>query len=72
VATKQEVQQIEFRSREERIATGKLLREKVPRSSHADWRPAPPRRDPIDILEETNKDRVPKLVPIRYGRMLHG
>ena len=36
VATKQEVQQIEFRSREERIATGKLLREKVPRSSHAD------------------------------------
>ena len=72
MATKQEVQQIEFRSRKVRIATVKLLLKKVPRLSHAGWRPAPTRHDPIDILEESNKDRVPELVPIRYGRMLHG
>lgn len=28
------------------------------------------RRDPIDILEESNQDRLAELVPIRYGRML--
>lgn len=69
-ATKQGVQQVELRSREERIAVGKLLREKVPRSSHAAWVPPADQRDPIDILEESNQDRMPELVPIRYGRML--
>ena len=61
---------VEFRSRDERLATGKLLRDRVPRTSHAAWIPAAERRDPIDILEESNRDRVPELVPIRYGRML--
>lgn len=65
-----EVQIAEFRSREERIASGKLLREKLPRSSHAGWTPSATRRDPIDILEESNQERLPELVPIRYGRML--
>jgi uncharacterized protein (DUF2252 family) len=59
-----------FRSRGERIAAGKTLRENAPRSSHAGWKPPTKRRDPIDILEESNKDRLPELVPIRYGRML--
>ncbi|MEC4749162.1 DUF2252 domain-containing protein [Methylomicrobium sp. Wu6] len=68
----QDAQPVEFRSREERLAAGKLLREKVPRSSHAGWTPSASRRDPIDVLEESNKeqDRLPELVPIRYGRML--
>lgn len=65
-----ETQKVEFRSREERLATGKLLREKVPRSSHAGWTSPPNRRDPIDILEASSQDRLPELVPIRYGRML--
>ncbi len=60
----------EFKSREERLAAGKLLREKVPRTSHAAWAPPADRRNPIDILDESNRDRVPELVPIRYGRML--
>ncbi len=59
-----------FHSRGERIATGKTLRESVLRSSHAKWKPSTKRRDPIDILEESNQDRLPELVPIRYGRML--
>ncbi len=59
-----------FRSREERLAAGKALRETLPRNSHAVWTPSAGRRDPIDILEESNQDRLPELVPIRYGRML--
>jgi hypothetical protein len=60
----------ELRSRAERLAAGKLLRDTVPRTSHAEWKPSKKRRDPIDVLEESNKDRVRELVPIRYGRML--
>src|SRR3982751_1531030 len=59
-----------FRPRAERIIAGKMLRDSVPRSSHGGWKPSAKRRDPIDILEESNKDRLPELVPIRYGRML--
>jgi uncharacterized protein (DUF2252 family) len=54
----------------ERLAAGRALRDKVPRSAHADWKPAADRPDPIDLLEESNRNRVPGLVPIRYGRML--
>ncbi|KAF0101783.1 MAG: hypothetical protein FD187_1826 [bacterium] len=56
--------------RAERLAAGKALRDSVPRASHAEWKPSAKHRDPIDILEASNKDRVPELVPIRYGRML--
>jgi uncharacterized protein (DUF2252 family) len=60
----------EFRSRKERLAVGEALREMVPRDRHANWKPSADRRDPIDVLEQSNRDRVPELVPIRYGRML--
>ncbi|MDP9318366.1 MAG: DUF2252 domain-containing protein, partial [Actinomycetota bacterium] len=55
---------------EERVARGKAARQQTPRSSHARWEPAPDRPDPIALLEEQAADRVPELVPIRYGRML--
>lgn len=57
-------------SREERIAAGRALRERVPRESHAGWRPPADRRDPVAILKDSNVGRIPELVPIRYGRML--
>jgi len=60
----------EFLSRKERLVAGKALREKVPREHHAAWKASAKRRDPIDVLEESNRDRLPELVPIRYGRML--
>jgi uncharacterized protein (DUF2252 family) len=53
----------------ERADRGKSIRAEVPRSSHADWEPSPS-RDPVALLEEQSKTRVPELVPIRYGRML--
>jgi len=46
------------------------MREAVPRESHAQWEPPADRPDPVDILEEQAKTRVPDLVPIRYGRMI--
>jgi uncharacterized protein (DUF2252 family) len=46
------------------------MREVAPRESHAQWEPPADRPDPVDILEEQAKTRVPDLVPIRYGRMI--
>jgi len=54
---------------EERMATGKALREKCPRGSQANWTPAANRPNPIDVLKATEKGRLPELLPIRYGRM---
>lgn len=59
-----------FRSREERVADGKKLRASLPREAHAGWSPPAGRRDPIDILEESNAGRLSELIPIRYGRMI--
>lgn len=55
---------------EDRVAMGKALRAKVPRSSHAEWKPRSDRPDPVSILEKQNATRVPKLVPVRNARML--
>ena len=60
----------ELRSRDERLDAGRALRQTLPRSSHATWQPPSKQRDPIAILEASNRDRLPELVPIRYGRML--
>jgi uncharacterized protein (DUF2252 family) len=49
---------------------GREQRRQVPVLSHAQWEPPPDRPDPVDILEEQAKTRVPDLVPIRYGRMI--
>ena len=54
----------------ERRARGQAARTLAPRSSHGRWEPAPDRPDPIALLEEQARSRVPDLVPIRYGRML--
>ena len=54
----------------ERAARGKAARGEVPRRAHGEWEPAPARPDPVAVLEEQARSRVPELVPIRYGRML--
>src|SRR3990172_6590551 len=58
-------------SRSELHAMGKSLREKCPRDSHAVWKAPRGRPDPVRLLEESNKGRLPQLIPIRYGRMVH-
>jgi uncharacterized protein (DUF2252 family) len=54
----------------ESAARGKTARAEVPRDSHAMFDPPPDRQDPIALLEEQGKSRVPELVPVRYGRMM--
>jgi uncharacterized protein (DUF2252 family) len=54
----------------ERLARGKAARAEVPRASHATYGPPATRADPLELLQQQAKTRVPELVPIRYGRML--
>jgi uncharacterized protein (DUF2252 family) len=58
------------RSREQFYTEGKAIRDSCPRTSHADWKPLADRPDPIEILEASNKGRLPELIPVRYGRMI--
>lgn len=54
----------------ERRAQGKALRDVAPREAHAGWKPPPHRRDPLELLMESNEGRITSLIPIRFGRML--
>src|SRR3954451_19930183 len=54
---------------EERAAIGRRARAQTPRSSHGAWEPATGRPDPVEILEQQAKTRVPELVPLRHARM---
>ncbi len=57
-------------TREELKAIGKSLRDKCPREAHAVWQSPHERPNPVTLLEESNQGRMPRLVPIRHGRML--
>ena len=54
---------------DERRDAGRALRADVPRSVHAEWDVEARDRDPIAVLEEQARTRVPELVPVRYERM---
>jgi len=54
----------------ERAAAGKAARAAVPRESHAAFDPSAGRADPVDLLQEQSRSRLPGLAGIRYGRML--
>jgi len=54
----------------ERAAYGRKARERASRSCHGRYETGQQRGDPIDLLERQSGERVPALLPIRYGRML--
>jgi uncharacterized protein (DUF2252 family) len=56
-------------SRIERGKQGKALREKCPRTAQAEWKPRSKSQDPIKLLEESDADRIPGLIPVKYQRM---
>jgi uncharacterized protein (DUF2252 family) len=56
-------------TRADRVARGKDARAFAPLESHAEFTPDRS-RDPVGLLLEQAKSRVPELVPIRHGRML--
>ena len=64
------VKQVAHPSIDERKAKGRQAAERTPPSSHAKWRPAADRPDPVGLLEEQNVTREPDLVPVRHGRMM--
>jgi uncharacterized protein (DUF2252 family) len=57
-------------TRKERRVAGKALRDKCAKDVHATWKPHAKRRDPVELLVESAANRMPQLVPIRYGRMM--
>jgi uncharacterized protein (DUF2252 family) len=56
-------------TRADRVALGKDSRGMAPLESHAELTPGKS-RDPVGLLLEQAKTRVPELVPVRHGRML--
>ncbi len=56
-------------SRADRVARGKDARVAASLTSHAEFAPSES-RDPVGLLLEQEKSRVPELVPVRHGRML--
>ncbi|MEU1038969.1 DUF2252 domain-containing protein [Streptomyces sp. NPDC005907] len=53
----------------DRAEKGRAVRKRVPRSAHAEWLAAVDRPDPVAVLERQGRDRLPELLPVRYGRM---
>lgn len=53
----------------EQYAAGKALRTTCPRTSHAAWKAPSGRRDPVELVLESEKGRLPNLLPLRHGRM---
>ncbi|MGW7208996.1 DUF2252 domain-containing protein [Streptomyces sp. NPDC054837] len=53
----------------DRATQGRAARKRTPRTAHAAWIPSLDRPDPVAVLERQGRDRLPELLPIRYGRM---
>ena len=60
-----------YPNRKELLAVGKTLREKCPRQTHAVWQAPHNRPEPLSQIQRSNQDRLPQLIPIRHGRLLH-
>ena len=58
------------RPRAERYAMGKALRKKCPREAHSKWKAPRDRPDPVQVVLEADKGRLPELLPLRHGRMV--
>jgi uncharacterized protein (DUF2252 family) len=54
---------------QERRETGRLHRKQVRRQDHCLWQPKERRYDPIAILAEAMRGRVPSLIALKYERM---
>src|SRR5215831_3001432 len=55
---------------EDRMAAGKRLRARVARADQSRYAESASRRDPVDILLEQARTRLPDYVPIRHARMI--
>ncbi len=54
---------------EERRQVGRALRDRVKRTSHAAWDLKLRTFDVIELLKKSNRERIARLLPIKYARM---
>src|SRR5215475_3715709 len=57
-------------TRAERLAAGKALREKCPRTSQATWKRPANRPDAVELVLAAEHGRHQELLPLRHGRMV--
>ena len=69
-STKKSAAALSMSTRAQQYAAGKALRDTCPRQSHAQWKPPTNRLDPIQMVVESEKGRIPELLPLRHGRMV--
>jgi uncharacterized protein (DUF2252 family) len=55
---------------QERRALGQARRKQVHRQDHARWDAGLRTHDPLDLIEESMRGRVPALITLKYERML--
>jgi uncharacterized protein (DUF2252 family) len=60
---------MEILTKAERRKQGKALRERCPRTVQAEWKPRPKSKDIVKLLEESDVDRIPGLIAVKYQRM---
>jgi hypothetical protein len=53
----------------ELVERGRAERSRIGRRSHGNFRPAPDRPDPLEILAVQDETRLPELLGLRYARM---
>lgn len=56
-------------SLQERLQFGQKLRKRLKRSDHANWDEHQRKHDPIEIILDVNRQRIPELVPLKMARM---
>ena len=56
-------------SKTERRKQGKALRDDCPRTAQSEWEPRSKSKDIVKLLEESDADRIPGLIPVKYQRM---
>jgi len=64
------VTKVQHPTLEERSARGLEARTRAMPDSHAGWKPAADRPDPVALIEEQNLRRDADLIPVRHGRMM--
>jgi uncharacterized protein (DUF2252 family) len=47
----------------------KALRKSVPRTTFGSWEPSAHRRDPLELIDEAERGRIPALLALRHERM---
>ena len=57
-------------NRTDRKTLGLHARKQLARSAHGDFHPSACKPDPLTLLRESMRDRLPRLVPVKYERMV--